>query len=170
MQSIGNASQLLDVEVHSLESRPKQCSIAVHDCLVCCAGIKAVLDKHKDAKLRVHLRVDISGLLTPKSADATADVTQEYEVQISQTLLTHNRDSCLCHAGIKAVLDKHKDAKLSVHFKADISGLLTPESADATADVAEEYEVQVPAAQADNDTTAEVRHIRCFILSVCGVT
>ena len=70
---------------------------------------------------------------------------------------THQAQPC---AGIKAVLDKHRDARLSVHFRADISGLLVPESADATAEVTEEYDVQVPLSSAGdsagNATAAEV--------------
>ena len=61
---------------------------------------------------------------------------------------------------MKAVLDKHKEARLSVHFRADASGVLAPDAADATAEVAEEYDVQVPVsggAGAGNDTAAEVR-------------
>ena len=57
--------------------------------------------------------------------------------------------------GIKAVLDKHKEAKLSVHFRADISGLLIPESADASAEVTEEYEVQVPVKDSKAEAKAE---------------
>ena len=48
-------------------------------------------------------------------------------------------------AGIKGILGKHKQgAKMSVHFRADLSGLLHPESADAAVEVVEEYEVKVP--------------------------
>ena len=50
-------------------------------------------------------------------------------------------------AGIKAVLDKHQQgAKMTVHFRADLSGLLHPESADAAVEALEEYEVKVPVA------------------------
>ena len=52
------------------------------------------------------------------------------------------------------MLDKHKDAKLSVHFRADISGLLVPEAADASAETVEEYEVKVPVKEAKPDAPA----------------
>ena len=43
------------------------------------------------------------------------------------------------------MLDKHRQgAKMTVHFRADLSGLLHPESADAAVEVLEEYEVKVP--------------------------
>ena len=62
------------------------------------------------------------------------------------------REPSHLRAGIKAVLDKHKQgAKMTVHFRADLSGLLHPESADAAVETVEEYEVKVPVKEPAKD-------------------
>ncbi|KAK9813694.1 hypothetical protein WJX73_003926 [Symbiochloris irregularis] len=50
-------------------------------------------------------------------------------------------------SGIKAVVAKHKETgKMSVHFRADESGLVKPTHAEAVLEVTEEYTVKVPVA------------------------
>lgn len=58
--------------------------------------------------------------------------------------------------GIKAVIAKHNQTgKMSVHFKADESGRVTPSHAEAVLEVTEEYTVKVPVAAKPDPVTAK---------------
>lgn len=48
-------------------------------------------------------------------------------------------------AGMREVVKKHPEpAKMGVHFRADLSGILAVDRAEAVIDTLEQYEVQVP--------------------------
>lgn len=52
---------------------------------------------------------------------------------------------CLCFTGLKEARKQHNDTgKLSLHFRADESGIITLEKGEALSEVSEEYTVKVP--------------------------